>query len=86
MPNTKSAEKRTRSSARKHDRNQIIRSQVRNVERKFRKLVADGKKDEAGAALGATFSTLDKASKRGVIHWATVDRKKSRLAALVATK
>ncbi len=80
MPNKKSAEKRMRSSASKEARNRNVKSTVRTVEKKFRAAVAAGKKEDVASSLSAAISALDKASKRGILHWGTVDRKKSRLA------
>jgi small subunit ribosomal protein S20 len=79
MPNTKSAERRMRSSARKHQHNLMIRSRLRSLEKKFLTLVNTGKKDEAGAMLPKLTSALDKAAKVGVLHKSARCRKKSRL-------
>ena len=79
MPNTKSAERRVRSSARKEAVNQTRRSQLKTTEKRFRALLKGGKKDEAKAAFTEMSSTLDKAAETGVITRATADRKKSRL-------
>ncbi|MBM3838097.1 MAG: 30S ribosomal protein S20 [Verrucomicrobia bacterium] len=79
MPNTKSAERRMRNSARKHLRNQSVKSRLKTLERAYLAVVADGKKPEAATALRAVTSALDKAAKSGVIHSATASRKKSRL-------
>ena len=65
MPNTKSAERRMRSSARKQAHNRSIKSRLHTLERKYAELLGAGKKDEA--------------AKSGVIHRSTADRKKSRL-------
>lgn len=81
MPNTKSAERRMRNSARKHLHNRSIISNLRKVERDYRKLVTDGKKADASKALSDVASALDKAAKSGAIHRATANRKKSRHAA-----
>ena len=51
MPNTKSAEKRVRSNARKATRNQSVKSSVKTFEKKFLELATAGKLDEAKAAL-----------------------------------
>jgi small subunit ribosomal protein S20 len=80
MPNTKSAERRTRLSAVRHARNQSTRSRLHTLERKYRALLSAGKTDEAHVALRATTSALDKAAKKGVIPRRRADRKKSRLA------
>ena len=79
MPNTKSAEKRVRSSARKRERNRSTKSRLGTLEKKYASLVAAGKKDEATTALRDLTSALDKAAKRGVVHKGTASRKKSRL-------
>lgn len=84
MPNKKSAEKRMRSSAAKAERNGAVKSRVRTLEKKFRNLSAEGDKDGAAEALRITVSALDKAVKNGVLHRATVNRKKSRLAKAAA--
>lgn len=80
MPNTKSAERRTRSNARKQIRNSATASKVKTLERGYQKLLKDGKKEDAATAFKTAVSALDKAAKAGVLKKATVDRKKSRLA------
>lgn len=79
MPNTKSAERRMRSSARKQSRNASVKSQLNTLERKYLTLINAGKKDDAAAALRNVSSAFDKAVKKGVVHKATANRKKSRL-------
>ena len=85
MPNTRSAERRMRSSARRHQHNEGIKSRLKTLEKKHLALVKAGKKDEATASLRALSSAFDKAAKAGVVHRATADRKKSRLAVRLAT-
>jgi len=80
MPNTKSAERRVRSSERKRQRNRHVLGHLRSVEKKFRALVEAGKKDEAAAALSGVVSAYAKAAKSRVVPRGTADRKKSRLA------
>jgi small subunit ribosomal protein S20 len=80
MPNTKSAERRTRSSARKCEHNRGIKSRLHTLEKSYLKLVTDGKKDEGAKALQLLDSAFDKAAKSGVLHKSTASRKKSRLA------
>ena len=79
MPNTKSAERRMRNSARKHAHNRSIKSRLHTLERKYLTLITAGKKADAAAALRNVTSAFDKAAKTGVLHKATADRKKSRL-------
>jgi small subunit ribosomal protein S20 len=86
MPNTPSAERRMRSSARRHLHNRNIKSRLKRLEKSFRELAAAGNKDAAALALRAATAALDKAVKSGVIHRATANRKKSRLARSLAAK
>jgi small subunit ribosomal protein S20 len=79
MPNTKSAERRMRNSARKHLHNRSIESHLRKLEKGYRPAVAGGKKGDAAKALTDVLSAVDKAVKSGVVHRATANRKKSRL-------
>ena len=79
MPNTKSAERRMRNSARKQLHNRSIKSRLHTLEKKYVAALAGGKKEDAATALRAVASAFDKAAKVGVIHKATADRKKSRL-------
>jgi small subunit ribosomal protein S20 len=80
MPNTKSAERRMRNSARKQTRNSSIKSRLKTAEKGYLELLSTGKKDEAAAALRKVTSFYDKAAKTGIVHSRTASRKKSRLA------
>jgi small subunit ribosomal protein S20 len=79
MPNTKSAERRMRNSARKHSQNQTVKSRLHNLETDYAKFLVAGKKEDASKTLRVLTSALDKAAKRGVIHRAKANRSKSRL-------
>jgi small subunit ribosomal protein S20 len=79
MPNTKSAERRMRSSARKNAQNRSVKSRLHSLEKKYLALVTAGKKDDAAKALKDVASAFDKAAKVGVVHKSTASRKKSRL-------
>jgi len=80
MPNTKSAERRVRSTERRRLRNRRVTGKLRRIEKQFRALVTAGKKAEAAAALVEVTSAYAKAAKSGIVHARTADRKKSRLA------
>ena len=80
MPNTKSAERRIRNSARRHLRNQQIKTRLKTLEKNLLEQLGTGKKEDASLSLRAVGSALDKAAKTGVIHPNTAARKKSRLA------
>jgi len=84
MPNTKSAEHRMRSTARRHFHNQSIKSRLKTLEKAFLELTATGKKEEATATLRAVSAAFDKAAKTGVLHPNNASRKKSRLASRLA--
>jgi small subunit ribosomal protein S20 len=86
MPNTKSAERRMRSNARKNLHNRSITSKLRGLEKNFRALITGGEKDEAAKALPGVHSAFDKAVKSGVVSRPTANRKKSRLAHALAAK
>jgi len=87
MPNTKSAEQRMRSNARRHLHNQSLKSRLKTLEKKYLALVTAGQKEAASAALRAVAAAFDKAAKSGVLHPNNASRKKSRLSVrLVAIK
>ena len=74
-----------RSSARRHQHNQVIKARLKTIEQRYLALVKTGKKDEATARLRAVSSAFDKAAKTRVLHPNNASRKKSRLTALLAT-
>lgn len=81
MPNTKSAERRARNSARKHQHNHSAKSALKTLEKRYLGTLASGNKEQTQASFRSITSALDKAAKSGIIHKATASRKKSRLAA-----
>ena len=83
MPNTKSAEKRVRSSEKKFLHNNAIRSRLKTLEKRFLDAVKEENADKSKTAYNNAASALDKAAKVGVIHKSKADRKKSRLSAKV---
>ena len=80
MPNTKSAQRRMRNSARKQLQNRSIKSRLHTLEKSYLTLLSAGKRDDASKAFQVVTSAFDKAAKSGVVHRATANRKKSRLA------
>ena len=84
MPNTKSAARRVRNSARKRLQNRSVKSRLKTMERAYADALAGGKKEAASAAYRNLSSAFDKAAKSGVIHKSKASRKKSRLAATLA--
>lgn len=79
MPNTKSAEKELRKAQKRRLRNLYYRSRARTFVKRVRKLLAEGKIEEAREALRLAISALDKAAEKGVIHKNNAARRKSRL-------
>ena len=81
MPNTKSAERRARNSARKHQQNHSVKSELKTLEKRYLGILRGGKPEDALVSYRSVCSALDKAAKTGVIHRTMANRKKSRLAA-----
>jgi small subunit ribosomal protein S20 len=79
LANTKSAIKRIRSAERRRKINQIHRSRARTFVKKTRRLVEDGRLEEAEAMAREAASALDKAAEKGIIHKNNAARHKSRL-------
>jgi small subunit ribosomal protein S20 len=73
-----------RNSARKNLHNRSIKSRIHTLEKNYLELLSGGKKDDAAKELRTLSSAYDKAAKSGVLHRATADRKKSRLALRLA--
>jgi small subunit ribosomal protein S20 len=80
MPRRRTSIKKTRADKKKHLRNFKIKQQLKKTIKKFQQLTSAKKLDEAKELLQKAFSELDKAAKKQVIHPATANRKKSRLA------
>ena len=84
MPNTKSAAKAMRQSIKRRAFNTAIKNNFKSAVKDVRKLIAEGKKNEAMQAMKKAMSTLDKAVKKKTILKNTASRKKSRLARAIA--
>ena len=83
MPITKSAIKHTRSDERKRVQNQMVRSELKTIYKKIASLVSQDAA-KAKEQIRQLISKLDKAAKKGVISKQKANRKKSRLALLLA--
>lgn len=77
MPHHKSAKKRMRQDEKRRARNRAVKSQVKTAIKKVLQAVG---KEEAPELLRQAESVIDRAAKKGVIHWRAAARKKSRLA------
>ncbi len=78
MANTSSAIKRIRSSARKRQRNILVRSAVRTAVKKAN-VALQNDAAQAAASVHSAMSVLDRAASKGVIHRNNAARRKSRL-------
>ena len=76
---SKSAQKQTRVSERRQQRNRSIRSQVKTNITKAEKLVFSGEPAVAREAVKNAVASLDIASEKGIIHKNNAARRKSRL-------
>jgi len=83
VPNIKSAKKRVRIAEENRKRNKSIRTRIKNITRKLRE-EKDPKK--AGELLKVSYSAVDKAVKKGVLHKNTAARKKAQFNRLVKEK
>ena len=84
MPQTKSAKKALRQSYTRRRRNLGRKRKIKDVTKKFKKLVAEGKLKEARTEFPLVQKTLDKVAKVGYIKRGRADRIKSRLAKKLA--
>ena len=83
MANTKSAEKRIKTSEIARQRNTKIKSEIKTLRKKLLATVEAADAGQSASALKAFHSGLDKAAKRGTIHKNTAIRKKARATAMV---
>ncbi len=83
MANIKSAQKRIKTNEKRREKNTQVKSSVRTEVKKVQKAL-DSKEAKDPAVLSSVFSDfvkkIDKAAAKGVFHWKTAARKKSRLA------
>ncbi len=84
MPNRRAAVKRLRVDKKRHQRNLIIKREIKKALKKFQALFTAQNLSEAKASLGKIYSLLDKAAKKNIIHPNTANRKKARLARKVS--
>ena len=78
MPNTKSAKKELRKSAKRKIYNKKIKDNVKDLIKKSRKAIA-AKDEKAKELVTKTLKALDKAARKKILKKNTCDRKKSRL-------
>lgn len=79
MAHTKSARKRIRQDAKRHLRNQSVKTRVRSLTKKFRASLNESDAEMITQALQETVRELNKAATKGIMHHKTASRKISRL-------
>ena len=82
MANIKSAEKRIRQTTKRQARNKSVRTRLRGALKGYRA----AEPAEKAKKVSATYSEIDVARKKGVIHKNAAARLKSRLAKKAASK
>ncbi len=80
MPRRRTSLKSNRVNKRKHTRNLKVKGQLKKAIKKFQELLTKANTEEAKTFISKVFSQLDKAAKKNIIHPATANRRKSRLA------
>lgn len=80
MPNTKSAEKRTKIASKKKLANQMVRSQMNTAIKKFNAYISASNIELAEKLLPETSSKIDNAAVAGVIHKNAANHKKAQIA------
>lgn len=84
MPKRRAAVKRLRVDKKRHQRNLVIKREIKKALKKFQALFSAKNLTEAKANLSKIYSLLDKAAKKKIMHPNTANRKKARLARKVA--
>ncbi len=77
MPNIKSAKKRVKVTSTKTLQNQMFRSQMRTMIKKYDAALAAGDKEQATVAYKLAVKKIDQAVSRGILHKNNAARKKS---------
>ncbi len=79
MANTRQAIKRARRDARRRERNRYHLSRMRTYIKKFRKMIQEGKLEEAKQFLPEVISVIYHTASKGVIHKNEAARRASRV-------
>jgi len=80
MSRRRSSIKKIRVDNKRHLKNLKVKRQLKSTLKKFQELISAKNAAEAKTLLQKAYSELDKAAKKRIIHPATANRKKSRLA------
>ncbi len=79
MPIKESAKKELRKAAKRRGFNLSRQKAMKDTLKKVKKLITDGKKDDAKKLIPDAYQAIDKAVQRGIIKKNAAARKKSRL-------
>jgi small subunit ribosomal protein S20 len=82
LANHKSAIKRAKQNELRRLRNKSVKTRIKKIVKDFRSSTEENTGADMQAKINTVQSTIDKASKKGVIHKRTAARKISRLAKL----
>lgn len=80
MANIKSAKKRISTIQRRREENKYVKATISTLIKKFRKMLEEGKVDEAENYSKEVYAYIDSACSKGVIHKNNASRKVGRLA------
>ena len=83
MPYTSSAKKALRQNVKRRAKNVKRKTELKAVIKQYKKLAADGKKEEAKKFLPQVYKKLDKTAKVKLIKKNKASRLKSRLSKLI---
>lgn len=86
MPNTKSAKKALRQSARRKTRNLEHKKVLKETLKSYKKIVLSGDMKKAAEQLPIVYKTLDKAAKTKLIKKNKASRLKSRLTKKISSE
>ncbi len=83
MANTKQAIKRARRDAKRRERNRYHLSRMRTFIRNFRRMIQEGRLEEAKEFLPQVISVIYHTASKGVIHKREAARRASRIQGLL---
>jgi len=83
MANTRQAAKRARRDARRRERNRYHLSRMRTYIKKFRRMIQEGRIEEAKEFLPEVISIIYHTASKGVIHKREAARRASRVQELL---
>jgi len=83
LPNIKSAKKRVKVTATKELQNQVFKTSLKTVIKKYKAAIVAGDKELAGKAYLDAVKKIDKAVAKGIIHKNNAARKKSQFTVML---